>query len=81
MIKYCISIIYECDRCKNWYEFDFDLFLNVVILYCLYFYFYFYKNIFFFFFNYILLVEYLMVFRIFWILIGICKKRRLNILL
>lgn len=73
MIKYCISIIYECVRCKNWYEFDFDLFLNVVIYIVCIFIFIFIR-IYFFFLNYILLVEYLMVVSIVWILIGICKK-------
>lgn len=74
MIKYRTSIIYECVRCKNRYEFDFDPSPNVVIPYCSHVYFYFHKNIspppp-----NYILSAEHPMVVSIVWILTGICKK-------
>lgn len=73
MIKYRTSIIYECVRCKNRYEFDFDPPPNVVIPYCSHVYFYFNKNIsppp-----NYILSAEHPMVVSIVWILTGICKK-------
>lgn len=74
MIKYRTSIIYECVRCKNRYEFDFDPSPNVVIHTV---------RIFIFIFtriyppppqNYILSAEHPMVVSIVWILTGICKK-------
>lgn len=74
MIKYRTSIIYECVRCKNRYEFDFDPSPNVVIPYC--------SHVLFLFSqeyippppNYILSAEHPMVVSIVWILTGICKK-------